>query len=271
MIWGRGIGSEFGLGDVGGYTLATARESATHVLRPTVWRATGRSAIAAALSGLSLQHPRGKRNAFLLPSYLCESIIQPFHDSGLNVRYYPVSGDLSINLATLRERIDENTLGVLLIRYFGFNSQPDLTKALHRQWPGLMIIDDRTHLLLSDLAAGYSPDNAEAAVYSVRKWGPFPDLGLVVFPQGSCEIERLDGTGRNHDSHRFFLLRTLGMLLRTAYFTFPVAGLRSFSLIPFKWAERSLDEDIPNGPPSSLTKWLWQRWDWPMVWKRRRE
>ena len=270
MFWGRGIGSEFGLGDAGGYGFARAPESTTEVLRPTVWQSSGRSAIAAALSSSSLQHHRGRRNTFLLPSYLCESIIQPFRGVGLNVRFYPVSGDLTINLTALRDRVDENTLGVLLVRYFGFNSQPDLTSALHRLFPDLTIIDDRTHFLLSDLASGYSPE-AEIAVYSVRKWGPFPDLGLVTSPPGFCEIEQLTGTARNRARHRFFLLRTLGILLRTAYFAVPVAGLRSISLRPFKWAERSLDKDIPNGPPSSLTKWLWQRWDWPSVWRRRRE
>ena len=270
MLWGRGIGSEFGFGHLGGY-------SATSVNRPilekpgnTVWRTTGRSAIAAAIASVSEKRRCSQRNTFLLPSYLCSSIIQPFRDSGLNVRFYPISESLTIDLEAVPKQVDEDTLGILLIRYFGFDAQPDLTKTVHRLFPDLTIIDDRTHLLLSDLASGYSPD-AEVVVYSIRKWGPFPDLGLVVFPKDGDRYRHLADTGRKRTGDWFFLLRTLGISMRTAYFLFPIAGLRSISLRPFQWAENILDETISDRPPSGFTKWLWQHWDWPSAWKQRRE
>lgn len=60
----------------------------------------------------------------LLPAYLCGTLLGPFHQHGLQVRYYDVNPDLSINLVDLSRRLGRQTRVVLFIHYFGF-PQPE--------------------------------------------------------------------------------------------------------------------------------------------------
>ncbi len=264
-----GIGSEFGLSHRGGYRLSWNSNPPIDHFERLTFTSNGRAAL-----GLVVRYarriPGNRRDTILLPSYLCHSMIQPIVELGLQVRFYPVASDLSINSSELCSRIDDRTLAVLLMHYFGFHQPVDLAALLTKQFPHVTIIDDRTHMLLSDLKMGMSVSDFAIAIYSPRKWGPFPDLGIVVWPRWSN-----DGGLRNCFLDRgydlsFSFWRLWGMLLRTMFFACPVEKLRGPSLWPLHKADAILDQRMQIRRASPISRGLWRCWDWVAAWHARR-
>jgi hypothetical protein len=159
----------------------------------------------------------------------------------------------------------------MLVHYFGFSKLEGLADLLAKQFPRVTIIDDRTHLLLSDLNAGAISSDLAITVYSPRKWGPFPDLGLVVWPRlGDPEAVGACLPDRGYD-FSFGFWRLMGMPLRALFFAWPVETLRRLSLWPFHKADAILDQRVQIRRASPVSRWLWQCWDWAVAWQARRE
>src|SRR5699024_5183070 len=80
---------------------------------------TGRSAISLALNNLDI----GKDKIALLPSYLCESMLEPFLMAEYSVYFYSINEDLTVNeeeIITLAKKYKPSIL--LALNYFGFNT-----------------------------------------------------------------------------------------------------------------------------------------------------
>ncbi len=119
---------------------------------------SGRTAIETVLKNI----PEAKK-AFL-PSYCCESMIQPFREARIEIAFYNVwyDGGLCVDVA-----IPPDIDIFLWCNYFGYiNEMPNLTN--FRQ-DGGVVIEDITHSLLST-----SPyhEQADYLVASLRKWEP---------------------------------------------------------------------------------------------------
>lgn len=114
---------------------------------------SGRTAIETVLKEI----PDAKRA--LLPSYCCDSMIQPFRDAGIEVNFYPVffENGMKVNISGEADII-------FLCNYFGFSfPMPDLSGF------NAVIIEDITHSLFSLI-----PYNLQShyLVASLRKWEP---------------------------------------------------------------------------------------------------
>ena len=264
------IGSEFGISRRGGYGWNRhAHHSLTSNAAVTLM-SNGRSSLG--LAAKAARHgAEVHRNTVLLPAYLCHSMIQPFHELGLDVRFYPVGSDLSIKPSEVLERLDHNTVAVMLMHYFGFPQAENLAAQLIEHFPHLKVIDDRTHLLLSDLANETRPSDIAISFYSPRKWGPFPDLGLVVWPCSTepsmMERELVD---RGYD-WPFGSLRLLGLFLRSLFFAWPIETLRQVSLWSLRRADALLDRRVKIRKASPISRLLWRRWNWEPAWHARRK
>ena len=264
-----GIGSEFGLSRRGGYN-ASFKTGMHRGFRDATLVSSGRSALGLAIRYAQVVDTSG-RSKFLLPSYLCESMIQPFHEAGLEVRFYPVDGDLAIDEESIARRVDDKTLGVMLMHYFGFPQVKELHCRLHARFRKVCIIDDRTHLLLSDIADPSFSPGPSIAVYSPRKWGPFPDLGIVVWGEQAlppCQVRKLLDTGYDFG---FAWFRLVGLLLRATFFSLPLDALRVLSLRPLHLAEEILHRRVRVTRASPVSRLLWRLWNWALVWQIRRQ
>ncbi|MCH3919891.1 MAG: hypothetical protein LKE39_05360 [Sphaerochaeta sp.] len=145
---------------------------------------SGRTAIEAVLKYLSDAH------TVLLPSYCCDSMIMPFRDIGIDVRFYRVWWNDGLKVA-----IDDNADILLWCNYFGYqNKMPDFDG---------IIIEDITHSLLSAIP---SHPRADYLVASLRKWEP-------VNCGGYCSVQ-VDGT---EPPEEFVNLKTAAMELKTEY------------------------------------------------------
>lgn len=119
---------------------------------------SGRTAMSVVLQNLT-----GIKKA-LLPSYCCDSMIEPFRALNIKFEFYDVfwANGLQINLS-----IDDDVDLLLWCNYFGFKQRmPDLTRFISR---GGIVVEDITHSYFS-----CNPYNLQShyLVASVRKWLP---------------------------------------------------------------------------------------------------
>lgn len=113
----------------------------------------------------------------LLPSYCCDSMIEPFRQAGIIVDFYDVyyENEIKINI-----NIDQDIDAVLWCNYFGFDvSMPDMKEFINR---GGVIIEDITHSLISNQI--YHKQSSYL-IGSIRKWGPVLSGGICVALDGN--------------------------------------------------------------------------------------
>ena len=145
---------------------------------------SGRTAIEAVLKQLSDVHTA------LLPSYCCDSMIAPFRDAGIQVKFYQVCWD-----SELKVEINGTADIFLWCNYFGFkNEMPELNG---------VVIEDITHSLFSD-----SPSHPQSdyLVASLRKWEP-------VYCGGYCSMK----VEREAPPDEFIRLKLAAMDLKKDY------------------------------------------------------
>jgi hypothetical protein len=254
-----GIGGDFGFGDGGGY-----RSSAIEGDNPLIdcmRVANGRAGLSA-LATYAKRKSTSRRNVVLMPAYLCHTIIQPFLGGSFSFRFYDVERDLSINAESVMDKYDTDVVAVILLSYFGHQTVEEATYAAIRDAGDSLIVDDRTHSLLSDMGGAPAPSGAGVcSVYSVRKWGPFPDLALLSLP------DDVDVLPDRCIDFQFFATRLLMLILRGAFFRVPLQSLRSCSLWAYHKAERVLDARIRPCGSSILAQRLWESWIGGRPWR----
>jgi hypothetical protein len=135
----------------------------------TIYVESGRQAL-----GLVESELRGHGHTQIhVPSYLCDSMISPFHMAGWTLRQLPVDSDLAVDPAELLSQVTEGLL--LHAPYFGRQDSPAMLAALKTlQRRGVVVIVDETHRLFS------GPSQvADIRVASLRKMLPVYDGGYV--------------------------------------------------------------------------------------------
>lgn len=126
---------------------------------------SGRTAIEAVVFNLKAQNI----NSVLLPSYCCDSMIEPFRKNGINFQFYSVKYNKSLVV-----EINDTADVLLWCNYFGFkNTIPEFHG---------IIIEDITHSLFSVVN---HHEQCDYYIASLRKWGP-----LVC--GGYCSIAELN-------------------------------------------------------------------------------
>lgn len=90
-----------------------------------------------------------KNEYVLLPSYLCPTIIENFNKYEINIEFFNINRDLSIDLEGLKRKIQKiNAKAVYIINYFGIcydKSTVDYFKKLKEN--GIIIIEDSVQAL----------------------------------------------------------------------------------------------------------------------------
>lgn len=119
---------------------------------------SGRTAIETVLQEL----PCAKKA--VLPSYCCDSMIEPFRKRGIVVDFYPVEYESGLRINV---KIPKDADIFLWCNYFGYRTpMPDMSEFKRR---GGVLIEDITHSLFSN----YLYDSqSDYIVASVRKWEP---------------------------------------------------------------------------------------------------
>ncbi len=134
--------------------------------KPHAWFGSAREAVRWWATHLLPEGP------VLLPSYGCESVVQPYREAGVEVRFYPVERDLSVDAGRVRP-LARGCQAIQVIHYFGFPANPALFDL------GVPVLEDAVQALLSPWARVHG----QWAIASLRKFLPVPDGGLLVSRQ----------------------------------------------------------------------------------------
>lgn len=183
------IGSEF-------WDAPTTEKANSLFPESTQWYLSGRSALQAIIKELK------PCRSVAMPSWCCDSMVKPFADAGIAVRFYPVVWENGL----VRE-IDQDCDVLFLMDYFGYTSpQPDLSG-----YSGV-VIRDVTHSVFS---TQYS--DADYYFGSLRKWCGIWTGGYVWTKDGHLP------EGPRTNNPEYITLRKRAMELKDAY----IAGRRS--------------------------------------------
>ncbi|MDE6386376.1 MAG: hypothetical protein K2L82_01065 [Lachnospiraceae bacterium] len=137
----------------------------------------GRTAITLVYEHL-VQISEGRRDRILLPSYICESVIEPFKDK--NIIFYDLKENFEIEEQGLYKLLESGDFdgGVFfLMHYFGM-VQPEETltqiQILCKEHD-IAIIEDTTHSIFTK-----ERTIGDYCIASLRKWMPIPE-GAVIY------------------------------------------------------------------------------------------
>ena len=135
----------------------------------------------------------------LLPSYCCDSMIQPFRDAGIKVEFYPVNYEDGLTI-----QIKKDADIFLWCNYFGFNVPMPELKGFNG-----VVIEDVTHSLLS-----VHPYHTQSdyLVASLRKWEPINCGGYCAAVNG--ELHHVSKATPPQD---FIAKKSAAMALKTEY------------------------------------------------------
>jgi dTDP-4-amino-4,6-dideoxygalactose transaminase len=149
---------------------------------------------------------------FLLPSYLCESIIQPFIHNNIDFDFYEVDDNLNINIDDIISKIKtKNIQGLYIINYFGFCFNTHVIQYLNSIKSEVLIIEDYSHGSLNDFNNTHSIGHFVFS--SLRKYLPIPDGCILI---NHSEI-KLRNDLINENANYFFNLKFAGRLLKSIF------------------------------------------------------
>lgn len=219
------------------------------------WFVSGRSALGCILDDALLTHDI-KRAA--IPSWCCESMIEPFSNRGIQIVFYSVQASRIGGLERTYEAIDQCDL-LLEVGYFGFEKTPFTI------FEGV-VVQDLTHSLFSSLDVldsriEHANDDARRPDYcfgSLRKWAGFWTGGYAWKASGCLSRPKQF----SKVSLEFSALRRQGMAEKSAY----ISGLSDEKLYldSFSRAEEIIDKCTASDAASQrdimMAKQLDVRW-----------
>ncbi|MDH3446366.1 MAG: hypothetical protein OEN50_20780, partial [Deltaproteobacteria bacterium] len=124
--------------------------------------------LANARSGIWLLIKQLKPRCVWMPSYLCESMINPVKLAAGDIRFYEVDYNLNITSTRWLSTVRDKDL-VVLVDYFGFPCDAKILENVRNR--GAWVLRDASQSLLSKV----EPDSADFVLYSPRKFIGVPD------------------------------------------------------------------------------------------------
>lgn len=138
-----------------------------------VYYSLGRTALLNGVKMLANQKPG--ENELLVPAFICEETLWPLRDAGFKIAYYPIDKNFSFSLAEVETKINENTLAVMVVHYFGIPSDLKGLKELCSK-KQVYLIEDCAHSFYGKKSGTIG----DISFFSIRKFIPVPDGGALV-------------------------------------------------------------------------------------------
>lgn len=226
-----------------------------------VYLSTGRAAIKFILSHII---KKANIKKCWLPSYLCETIIQPFRELNLDYEFYNVKENLQLDIDYLSKRIKKNDL-TLTLYYFGFPPNEKIINYFTKlKDDNIIILEDSTHYFLSRNI--YLNKIGNYSIISLRKWFGIPDGGIAI--SNDCLFDKEIIIKKPFDE--FVNLRLKFSVLKNFYIKKIIDKNNSFRKIHNK-AEELANSVIDLNMMSNLSKAILDTIDFnTMIYKRRK-
>lgn len=122
---------------------------------------------------------RRARPNVVLPSYLPARLWRATLAAGCEARFHDVGARGAPELASLEAAVDEDTIAVLAVHYFGFPQRVDEVAAIARR-RGAVLIEDCAQALAGHDALGRALGTlGDAAIFSMRKMLLYSEGGML--------------------------------------------------------------------------------------------
>lgn len=122
-------------------------------------------------------------NAYL-PSYCCDSMIRPFLDNGINVKFYSVRiGNHGFEYSFPSE--DKYEI-IVVMGYFGFQNSAIEEFINHQKAWGKIVLEDATHSIMCQMP--YS-ELSDYVVASIRKWTGLACGAIAIKKSGRLSLD----------------------------------------------------------------------------------
>ena len=220
---------------------------------------SGRTAIEFVL--LDIMRDRQIRKV-LLPSYCCDSMIDPFRKYKIEVEFYDVSihklnAGLNIELTIPRE-IDL----VYCCNYFGYQIEFPKSELKIFKENGGIILEDITHSLFQ-----FQPLHLESDYYvaSIRKWGPVLSGGLCCKKKGSFAEIELTKPSQCYQKSKMNAMRMKAFYLKDV-----LDGKKKEYLELFQQCNKELAESYSRKKIDDISLTILNQWDGEYVKQIRR-
>lgn len=197
---------------------------------------TGRSAIDHIVQDIKSTK---KIQSAYLPSYCCHTIIKPFIDNEIEIKFYQVS----FKNRQFVYDIDFNVSCDIFfaINYFGFENEAMDEYIENFKDKGVLIIEDATHMWFSEKKFN---DKSDYVFVSFRKWTGLAAGSLVIKEYDNFLIPEPDKT-----NEKYIELRQKAYSLKTQYINeYPASSITSKNnfLEIFKQAEALIENDYQD-------------------------
>ena len=124
----------------------------------------------------------------LMPAYNCGTEIDPVLDLNIQIKYYRIKRNMTIDIEYLKKQIDSKTAAIFVIHYMGFPQPLEKVKEIC-DTNGLFLIEDCAHAFLSANGSGNLGTYGDMSVFSIRKTLPIPNGGALVFNNDNFKFE----------------------------------------------------------------------------------
>lgn len=221
---------------------------------------SGRAALKDLLKSINPLHP------ILLPSYLCESILQPIKELNLKYEFYKIDEEIKIDIDHLFKRLKSQKYSLILcIDYFG-HIDLNQYRLIRRMNKDILIIEDCTHLSFIPAILKQYQYEGDYVFGSLRKILPIADGGFVY----------KTGKSNNHNysslPDNVFLLKYAAKIMRYANLNAEVfdEDLERIYLKYFEKSESLLNAEIKIHDMSEISKALINNMDFKEIAMKRR-
>ena len=220
---------------------------------------SGRTAIVNILKTIQPQY------TVLLPSYLCESIIQPFKTLGFNYSFYKINIDLSIDHDFLINKIEETRCSAIYyINFMGFMSDLDI-RQIKEIDNDIVFIEDCTHSTFIPNEVNGLKNTGDIVFGSLRKTLPVSDGAYIL---NSNNISSFNA--QLIDTH-FSDFKKYGKTLRSLFLNNrKLTDLESIYLNILSMAEYELNREIPNTQMSESSFTILEHLNLEEIYSKRR-
>lgn len=203
----------------------------------------------------------------LLPSYLCKEVLKPFKNK-INVVFYKINEDLSIDIDDIRSKVSEHTKAILVIHYFGYCQNVCDLKHMQKNHD-FVIIEDVVQSFLSKCNGSVIGHCGDISISSYRKWVPVPDGCLLTFNENhkvcTCNLTSVSSRWE------YILLRSLGLLTKYVYVKSRISYLKIIFRYCFGKSEELLSTYDKPAKMSRTSNILLDKFDYIAIINQRRK
>ena len=99
----------------------------------------------------------------LIPEYICDVVLQPFNQLGIQYSFFHVNEDLSVDWLDIKKKINNNTKAIIMVNYFGQPQEVEKYLSFCKS-NNLFLIEDNAH--------------GHGGIYNKKPLGTFGDIGI---------------------------------------------------------------------------------------------